>query len=288
MTDKGSDRGGTTTTLDLPEATEASAAPDEVPTPRRRQLPPKQVSKLFRQSQRLVTNISSSVTTDRDESKEQANTIQRNDHLHRLYLKEKLRRAIMKARQQQQEKTQPDGTAAVPVKVATVTAPPVPKESNIMEEEEDANDGEDTYLVQQLREEIQQESEMQVQGKVKEVMDILHERLGTDFGKGVTGGFPLEVRIQHFSYKAMRPNGGGAHVGDDGTKRIDTVYNTSCVYKLIRYFRKVMRCQARETRKLSSSEPFYMLHDINLVIEPGKQYLILGPPASGKVRFTQY
>eukprot|EP00977_Amphora_coffeiformis_P016604 scaffold5169_cov172-Amphora_coffeaeformis.AAC.35 len=265
MTDQDDDKGG-----GMPGEIEDSDVPI------RRQLPPKQVSKLFRQSQLLLASgggsssamnaisINGDDATHSLDNVQEGSSVQRNDHLHRLYLKEKLRRAVWKIKQQKQ---------------AAALAPGTKLEEH--KEEEfgmEVAAGEDGALVQRLREEVEHESRMDaLQGKAKEVAKLVREKFGDHFEMGP--GFPLEVRIQNLSYSAKRP-GGEDHGA--GMKKIETVYNTSCVYNLIHYLRRVMRCQARQTRTLPSSEPFYMLHDINLVIQPGTQYLILGPPASGK------
>ena len=83
--------------------------------------------------------------------------------------------------------------------------------------------------------------------------------------------YPLEVRIQNAGYCYVEKE-------KDHTK-ISNVYNTSCLYYLTQIISRASRCQPRP-KKNKITRP--ILYDINLVIEPGKQYLVLGPPGSGK------
>jgi ABC-type glutathione transport system ATPase component len=64
-----------------------------------------------------------------------------------------------------------------------------------------------------------------------------------------------------------------------GPPKIQTVYNASCVYSAYKWLRRVSQCEAKPSTDLP---PKFVLEDINLVIQPGKQYLVLGPPGSGK------
>lgn len=101
----------------------------------------------------------------------------------------------------------------------------------------------------------------------------------------------VEVRMRDFSYlvpvKADRPS-------------ILTVLNQSPCYGAFEFFRRVSQycCAPRNTSTprrgsarwlpTTASDVFLpfskksVLHDINLVLKPGKTYLVLGPPASGK------
>lgn len=83
--------------------------------------------------------------------------------------------------------------------------------------------------------------------------------------------YPLEVRIQDASYDYIEKE-------RDHTK-ISTVYNTSCLYSLTQNLSRISRCESRQRKRKVRK---HILTDINLVIQPGKQYLVLGPPASGK------
>ena len=238
-----------------------------------RGLPPKQVSKLFRTS--LAGSTINNNNNNNDNSNDAAAGVsltQRNGHLRRLYLKEKLRRAVLSMHKPKQEEHQQHQQHQQQ------------RQTEQVESSADSKDASDSTLEQELRQQIQQESQTEaLQGKVKEVTTMLEQAFGKHFTPTTTGGYPLEVRIQNLSYSAMRRNNNN-HDDGDAAGNIQTVYNTSFLFKMNRYLRKVTRCQARQRKTLpsSSGEPFYMLHDINLVIQPGKQYLILGPPASGK------
>mmetsp|Transcript_4399 Transcript_4399/g.11080 ORF Transcript_4399/g.11080 Transcript_4399/m.11080 type:complete len:1493 (+) Transcript_4399:44-4522(+) len=81
---------------------------------------------------------------------------------------------------------------------------------------------------------------------------------------------PLEVRMVDFSYTALI---------QPGANKVKTVFNSSFLYDMKKLWKRVFRGEEPEAelpiRKV-------ILDKINLVIEPGKSYLILGPPQSGK------
>lgn len=81
--------------------------------------------------------------------------------------------------------------------------------------------------------------------------------------------FPIEVRINALTYRVpVAP----------GSNKIPTVYNSSQIYHAYKFLKRLW---------FGTSKPLpgqkTVLKDINLVIKPGKMYLILGPPASGYV-----
>ncbi len=107
--------------------------------------------------------------------------------------------------------------------------------------------------------------------KLRELHMIVSPYLARGISNNLLRPYPLEVRIQNASYNYIEKE-------KDYTK-ISTVYNTSCLYSLTQILSRASRCQPRQKkRKIRHA----ILHDINLVIQPGKQYLVLGPPASGK------
>lgn len=81
--------------------------------------------------------------------------------------------------------------------------------------------------------------------------------------------FPIEVRINALTYRVPVP---------PGSNKIPTVYNSSQIYHAYKFLKRLW---------FGTSKPLpgqkTVLKDINLVIKPGKMYLILGPPASGYV-----
>lgn len=83
--------------------------------------------------------------------------------------------------------------------------------------------------------------------------------------------YPLEVRILNASYCYSQKE-------KDYTK-ISNVYNTSILYSLSKFVQRITKGERRQKKEKVQTP---ILSDIDLVIEPGKQYLVLGPPASGK------
>lgn len=84
----------------------------------------------------------------------------------------------------------------------------------------------------------------------------------------------LEVRLQNVSYKVPSLDDG------TGTNRIQTIYNTSPLYKIQKYIRWM------RTSKKNRPQKKYLvtnvLSNINLQFKPKCMYLVLGPPLSGK------
>jgi ABC-type multidrug transport system fused ATPase/permease subunit len=93
--------------------------------------------------------------------------------------------------------------------------------------------------------------------------------------------FPLEVRLQNVTYTVADE----AAAADQGSssQKIQTVFNTSVFYAAYAWLRRLVQCQddiiSNKTLQVPRKS---VLEDINLVIQPGKQYLLLGPPGSGK------
>ena len=84
----------------------------------------------------------------------------------------------------------------------------------------------------------------------------------------------VEIRLQNVSYRVPSLDNGS------GKRRIETVYNTSILYKihkLLRRLKKSKDTNAPKTRSITK-----VLTDVNLVLKPQKMYLVLGPPLSGK------
>ena len=97
--------------------------------------------------------------------------------------------------------------------------------------------------------------------------------------KGSAGKLPFEVRIMDGSYTVELPavppgaekKGGGGGGGGGGKQSIPTMANSGPFYKLLH-----QGCRKRETvTKI-------VMEGINLCLEGGKTYLVLGGPGSGK------
>ena len=80
---------------------------------------------------------------------------------------------------------------------------------------------------------------------------------------------PVEVRIQNLTYTVQ--------INQDA--KVETVFSTSMFYRLYKWYKVRMSGKGNNASNLVSK---HILDDISLEFEPGKMYLILGPPASGK------
>jgi len=105
---------------------------------------------------------------------------------------------------------------------------------------------------------------------------------------------PMEIRLVNVSYQV--PSHGSSSDGSNGNK-IATVYNTSLLYKLTRFtewlfdprdaFASIPSSSSSSSsavaaKKKDNASVTNVLSDVNLVLQPQKMYLILGPPLSGK------
>ena len=78
----------------------------------------------------------------------------------------------------------------------------------------------------------------------------------------------VELRLHDFSYFVP---------GDNSNGMIRTVYNQSCIYSLKKMYKSFRGIAVGE-----EPLPVPILSNINLVLKPGKMYLVLGPPGCGK------
>lgn len=145
-------------------------------------------------------------------------------------------------------------------------------------EKEFINDEDDEMMsiedesVHEMVRQVQTEREVaEASQKLREIRSIVRPYLVGGTANHMLLPYPLEVRIRNATYDIIETE-------RDRTK-ISTVYNTSFVYTIVKYLQKIMLCQPIEKRTKSRK---HVLHDINLVLQPGKQYLVLGPPGSGK------
>lgn len=84
--------------------------------------------------------------------------------------------------------------------------------------------------------------------------------------------FPIEIRMSNFTFSVPFT---------ESSNKIKTVYNSSFVYQAVKLFKRI-----REGGQLcpEKEEVHYkiVLDSITLNLKPGKMYLLLGPPGSGK------
>lgn len=83
--------------------------------------------------------------------------------------------------------------------------------------------------------------------------------------------FPVEVRVDNFSYTApVTAN----------SRKIKTVYNSSILYNIVKFFKNIGKESVADSEVLLSNK--LILDRISLSLRPGRMYLLLGPPSSGK------
>lgn len=126
----------------------------------------------------------------------------------------------------------------------------------------------DASFMAECTAEVDQEmDDAKISAKLKEIHEMSKEYTKYFAGLGV---FPLEVRLQNVSYIVPV---------DVSSSKIRTVYNTSFLYSLAKFCRRILRGEAKPVQNIIQ---FPVLKNINLVLRPGKQYLVLGAPGSGK------
>lgn len=86
-----------------------------------------------------------------------------------------------------------------------------------------------------------------------------------------TSTFPVEVRIENLTYTVPVV---------ESSSKIKTVYNSSIVYKVVKFFKNA----GKEEASTEGNEPSTkaILDTVSLQFRPGRMYLVLGPPGSGK------
>lgn len=115
----------------------------------------------------------------------------------------------------------------------------------------------DEDFVDEVRKEVEREA---LDSPLREVKELLRAHNIT------TTESPLEIRLNNVSYTVKTQ-----------PAKIPTVFNKSILYRAKKYVqRKLHRIPEP---KISNKR---VLSNINLVLEPGRQYLVLGPPSSGK------
>ena len=91
--------------------------------------------------------------------------------------------------------------------------------------------------------------------------------------------YPVQVRLHNVTYQAKQTN-------SERRCKIPTVYNTSLAYPIYKALKRYRKDGWRAAWSQLWSKPKYemvdILRDINLVLQPGRSYLVLGPPGSGK------
>jgi ABC-type multidrug transport system fused ATPase/permease subunit len=97
----------------------------------------------------------------------------------------------------------------------------------------------------------------------------------------------IEVRLRDLSYFVP------LKLDDSYSGKVRTVYNQSAIYKVLKWCKNIHYQWGKHRESIRLSKQNVMDEDLppthrailknaNLVLKPGKMYLVLGPPASGK------
>lgn len=86
----------------------------------------------------------------------------------------------------------------------------------------------------------------------------------------------VAIRVKNFSFDVPL-----SQTEADGKIKIPTVFNNSPIYWCMKAAEKVMRRKKIES-EIRRKEVKRVLSGVNLALDPGKMYLIIGPPSSGK------
>lgn len=204
----------------------------------------------------LRSSVSPAATTGAGEARSEREsslrlTPQRSDHLRKLFAKQKIRRALLKRslRNTNLSRQVSTDSAASGLGLQSVEY-----------------DSDDSEVLQEAHEEVKVE-ELPQQLKL---IDSLLRQYGIEnrvYGKNQ---FPLEVRLNRFTY--MVP----VH---ENSQKIMTVYNSSFLYPTVQCLRRWCKGERKEPKQVQWRR---ILDQIDLVLEPGKMYLVLGPPGAGK------
>lgn len=91
--------------------------------------------------------------------------------------------------------------------------------------------------------------------------------------------YPVQVRLQNVTYQIQQSKSASRN-------RIPTVYNTSIAYPILKVFKRYRKEGLNAAWQQLWEKPDYetvdILRDVDLVLQPGRSYLVLGPPGSGK------
>jgi ABC-type glutathione transport system ATPase component len=121
----------------------------------------------------------------------------------------------------------------------------------------------------EIRAEVEEEMETaECSGKIQEAQLKLKDYYR--YAKKGLRNLSLEVRMENFTYSVPISSEAG---------KVKTVYNSSVLYPVYKFFQRTWRGEKKKPARIGTKK---VLDDINLVLRPGKAYLLLGPPTSGK------
>lgn len=147
----------------------------------------------------------------------------------------------------------------------------------------DSYDDDDERMMEAIRQEILNEGRTSMLSQnLQKIHNILHAYavlFPTDqvHQEVRLEQLPVRVRLEGVSYQARQRTTAG---------KIPTVYNTSLAYPITkavkRYYADGYEAAVQQLFAKPTYETVDILQNINLVLHPGRSYLVLGPPGSGK------
>lgn len=130
---------------------------------------------------------------------------------------------------------------------------------------------EDDVVVNQIKSEVGKDEDFKVlSARMQEIMDLMKDYQDLPPVESA----PLEVRVNNLTYTVMV----------ETEPVIETVFNTSPIYPIYKWYKEKFRGEKRKPRERA---PKKVLDQISLVLKPGKMYLVLGPPGAGKSSLLQ-
>ena len=158
-------------------------------------------------------------------------------------------------------------------------------------------DKEDERMWEEIRQKILQEGRFSdLSGNLQQIFDLMQEYAvlfpkvvrdiayedspkQKDKSDALMEEFPVQVRLHNVTYSAKQPMAAGG-------SKIPTVYNTSMAYPIIKSWKRFRKEGFTAAWNQLWAKPEYEMVDIlqgvNLVLQPGRSYLVLGPPGSGE------
>lgn len=185
------------------------------------------------------------------------NPKERQDHLQHLFLKKSIRDRVLKSLQHSDSVASDSSISSVERVLA----------AHGTDDDSLGDADRDMAMLADLKREIREELDgAKESAKVKELNAMMRQL------QGVTPHvkYPLEVRLENVTYTVQV---------DDSQSRIATVYNSSFLYPLYKWFKHVALGEAMPVSRIMQRP---IIQDVSLCLQPGKNYLVLGPPASGK------
>jgi ABC-type multidrug transport system fused ATPase/permease subunit len=192
----------------------------------------------------------------------------RGDHLRNLFVKRRIKEALM------------NSMAVNEVQNATRFSKDIPQSFSGGEQGYELSMNPATMaMMEKFDETFIEEMKAEIEKEIIEEPAIIQElnNIAKEYSKIMNGynEFPLEVRLKNFSYIVPV---------DHRSNKIMTVYTASFVYPIAIHLKRFLLGEPKKVKEIHTKA---ILRNINLVLEPGKQYLVLGPPASGKSTLLQ-